>query len=61
MPARDLQARLIDADRLIVDAVPKGGAVWFIRQPKVETDVLDGLLGDASATSRARKNSKTLS
>ena len=46
MPARDLQARLIDADRLIVDAVPKGGAVWFIRQPKVETHVLDGLLGD---------------
>ena len=46
MPARDLQARLIDADRLIVDAVPKGGAVWFIRQPKAETHALDGLLGD---------------
>ncbi|HQR60580.1 MAG TPA: ATP-binding cassette domain-containing protein, partial [Methylophilaceae bacterium] len=46
MPARDLQARLIDADQLIVDAVPKGGAVWFIRQPKAETQALDGLLGD---------------
>ena len=46
MPARDLQARLIDAAPLIVDAVPKGGAVWFIRQPKAETHALDGLLGD---------------
>ena len=46
MPARDLQARLIDADQLIVDAVPKGGAVWFTRQPKAETHALDGLLGD---------------
>jgi ABC-2 type transport system ATP-binding protein len=27
MPARDLQARLIDATELIVDAVPQGGAV----------------------------------
>src|SRR5262245_11418023 len=32
-PARDLQARLIDARDLIVDAVPKAGDVSFIRQP----------------------------
>ncbi|MCG3201721.1 MAG: putative multidrug ABC transporter ATP-binding protein YbhF [Gammaproteobacteria bacterium] len=43
-PARDLQARLIDAGTRIVDAVPKGGAVWFIRQPEAEERALDGLL-----------------
>lgn len=31
MPARELQARLIDAPDLVVDAVPKGGNVSFIR------------------------------
>ena len=44
-PARDLQARLIDAQPLIIDAVPKGGAVWFIRQPKADAHALDTLLG----------------
>lgn len=43
-PARDLQARLIDAQPLIIDAVPKGGAVWFIRQPKADAHALDALL-----------------
>lgn len=41
MPARDLQASLIDARTLIVDAVPKGGSVWFIRQPEAEEHALD--------------------
>jgi ABC-2 type transport system ATP-binding protein len=43
-PARDLQARLIDAKPLIIDAVPKGGAVWFIRQPEADAPALDALL-----------------
>ena len=51
-PARDLQARLIDAGQLIIDAVPKGGAVWFVRQPGAATHVLDGLLGDIECRSR---------
>lgn len=46
-PARDLQARLIDAEALVVDAVPRGGAVHFIRQPGGEAgpwaQLLDGL------------------
>ena len=43
VPARDLQARLIDARDLIVDAVPSGGAVRFIRQPDAQIDaLLDG-------------------
>src|SRR5690606_10077476 len=43
-PARDLQARLLDAKALVVDAVPKGGAVWFIRQPQAEPGALEHLL-----------------
>jgi len=46
-PARDLQAKLIDAGELIVDAVPSGGAVRFIRQPDAQeaqvAALLDGL------------------
>ncbi|CDM24631.1 ABC transporter multidrug efflux pump, fused ATP-binding domains [Castellaniella defragrans 65Phen] len=45
MPARDLQARLIDADALIVDAVPKAGAVWFVRQPGADERAVRELLG----------------
>jgi len=45
-PARDLQARLIDEDALIIDAVPKAGEVWFIRQPEAQADAVDALLGD---------------
>lgn len=50
--ARDLQARLIDAADLIVDAVPKGGAVRFIRQPHADERALDGLLQGAQAQAR---------
>jgi len=51
-PARDLQARLIDASQLIIDAVPKGGAVWFIRQPTADARALDALLGGIDFQSR---------
>jgi ABC-2 type transport system ATP-binding protein len=49
---RELQASLIDAQDLIVDAVPKGGAVRFIRQPQVAVEQLDALLGGAAAEPR---------
>jgi len=51
-PARDLQARLIDAGTRIVDAVPRGGEVWFIRRPGVEESALKELLGDIRLRSR---------
>ena len=43
-PARTLQARLIDAPDRIVDAVPKGGDVHFIRRPECEEAALGDLL-----------------
>jgi ABC-2 type transport system ATP-binding protein len=43
-PARDLQARLIDAPDRVVDAVPRGGAVRFIRQPDCPVEAVDDLL-----------------
>ncbi len=46
MPARDLQARLIDAGPLVIDAVPRGGSVSFIRQPQADAAALSTLLGD---------------
>ncbi|MFV0244752.1 MAG: ATP-binding cassette domain-containing protein, partial [Qingshengfaniella sp.] len=49
MPARALQARLIDRADLIVDAVPQGGNVRFIRQPGAK---LDDLMGDIPITPR---------
>ena len=52
MPARHLQARLIDASERIVDAVPRGGAVCFIRQPQATTDEVDRLLGDMGCAPR---------
>lgn len=52
MPARELQARLIDAPGLIVDAVPKGGAVRFIRQPAADEDRLRALLGGVEVEPR---------
>ena len=55
MPARDLQARLIDARDLIVDAVPSGGAVRFIRQPEADAAKIDVLLGGASAQPRSEE------
>lgn len=52
MPARELQARLIDDGGLIIDAVPQGGAVHFIRQPQAAADAVDRLLGDAGCRPR---------
>jgi ABC-2 type transport system ATP-binding protein len=52
LPARDLQARLIDAPRLIVDAVPMAGNVRFIRQPDAEAAGLQDLLAGAPAEPR---------
>ncbi|QSR18518.1 ATP-binding cassette domain-containing protein [Novosphingobium sp. KA1] len=43
-PARDLQARLIDAPERVVDAVPRGGAVRFIRQADCPVDGMADLL-----------------
>ncbi|MCC2602519.1 ATP-binding cassette domain-containing protein [Sphingopyxis yananensis] len=45
-PARVLQARLIDAPDRIVDAVPKGGDVHFIRRPACNEAALADLLSD---------------
>lgn len=44
VPARELQARLIDAPDCIVDAVPSGGQVRFIRRSGCDASRLDGLL-----------------
>lgn len=52
LAARDLQARLIDAGELIVDAVPKGGAVHFIRQPDADAAALDHLLDGTTHQAR---------
>ena len=54
-PARDLQARLIDANALIVDAVPKGGAVHFIRQPDSDGQQVSELLGTLMPLPRPAK------
>ncbi|WP_290745703.1 ATP-binding cassette domain-containing protein [Amaricoccus sp.] len=51
-PARELQARLIDAPALVVDAVPRGGAVRFIRQPDADPARLASLLGGAPVEPR---------
>ncbi len=53
MPARELQARLIDAPELIVDAVPRGGNVSFIRQTDTDEASTNGLLNGATAEPRA--------
>lgn len=52
LPARDLQARLIDARGLIVDAVPQGGAVHFIRRPKAADGAMDSLLDGIGCRAR---------
>jgi len=46
-PARELQALLIDAPDHVVDAVPKGGRIWFIRRPETPERTLDTLLDGA--------------
>jgi ABC-2 type transport system ATP-binding protein len=52
MAARDLQARLIDARGLVIDAVPKGGAVRFIRAPNADDGKLGALLEGARVDER---------
>jgi ABC-2 type transport system ATP-binding protein len=44
VPARSLQAKLLDAPELIVDAVPKGGDVHLIRSADASDDDLATLL-----------------
>ncbi len=44
--ARELQARLIDRPDLIIDAVPRGGNVRFIRQAEEDGQRLQDLLRD---------------
>jgi ABC-2 type transport system ATP-binding protein len=51
-PARELQARLIDAPDLIIDAVPRGGAVRFIRQADADQARLDDILEGARCETR---------
>ena len=55
MPARALQARLIDRPDLIVDAVPSGGNVRFIRQPGAGDDRLKDVLDGARCEPRAEE------
>ncbi|MVW78487.1 ATP-binding cassette domain-containing protein [Bordetella sp. 02P26C-1] len=43
-PARDQQARLIDARATIIDAVPKGGSVHYIRYPEAQPGDLNRLI-----------------
>lgn len=51
-PARNLQARLIDARDVIVDAVPSGGSVRFIRQENVDAASIAQLLDTSPAQPR---------
>ncbi|MDR6427762.1 ABC-2 type transport system ATP-binding protein [Variovorax paradoxus] len=46
---RLMQARLLDARQQIVDAVPQGGEVHFIRRPDADDAVLEKLLAGARA------------
>jgi ABC-2 type transport system ATP-binding protein len=52
LAARDLQVKLIDAPDVIVDAVPKGGGVRFIRQPNADEAKLAELLRGAACEPR---------
>ncbi|TCK05803.1 ATP-binding cassette domain-containing protein [Marinobacterium mangrovicola] len=46
-PPRELQARLLDAQEQIVDAVPQGGGVRFVTQRDVDRSALEALLDGA--------------
>ncbi|MDM0035772.1 ATP-binding cassette domain-containing protein [Variovorax sp. J22P271] len=46
---RTLQARLLDAPAVIIDAVPQGGEVRFIRRPDAPAGAVDALLAGAPA------------
>lgn len=48
-PPRLMQARLLDAQQDIVDAVPQGGQVHFIRRPGADDEALATLLAGAHA------------
>ncbi len=48
-PPRLMQARLLDAQQDIVDAVPQGGEVHFIRRQGTDDAALDALLAGAHA------------
>ena len=52
MVARMLQARLLDAASAVVDAVPRGGQVRFIRRPDVDEEALQSLLEDVEVHPR---------
>lgn len=52
IPARDLQARLIDAGKLIVDAVPSGGSVRYVCQPQANAAALLALLDGVASQPR---------
>ncbi len=52
MPARELQARLIDKPDIIIDAAPRGGNVRYIRQPDADEAQLREILHDASSEPR---------
>ncbi|WP_412132971.1 ATP-binding cassette domain-containing protein [Bordetella bronchiseptica] len=49
VPARTLQARLLDDSAQIIDAVPEGGAVRYIQRPDADPARLRALLGGAQA------------
>ena len=44
-PPRAMQSRLLDDTENIIDAVPQGGALRFIRHPEADQQRLDALLG----------------
>ncbi|MBV8250614.1 MAG: ABC transporter ATP-binding protein [Comamonas sp.] len=52
LPARDLQARLLDAAELILDAVPRGNTVHFVRRPETDERDLARILGGAELHTR---------
>lgn len=47
VPAREIQAKLLDASSLIIDAVPRAGAVDFIQTPNATAADIQALLGDS--------------
>lgn len=50
IPARTLQARLLDAGALVADAVPEGGSVRYMLRPGVSPDTVAALLDGATST-----------
>jgi ABC-2 type transport system ATP-binding protein len=49
-PARTMQARLLDAPGQIIDAVPHGGEVRFIRRPEADASALSALFDGVPVT-----------